>query len=450
MANALKSRRVQILGLLSISSGMPLGFYLNTLQIFLRGAGVDLRTIGVAQLVSMPWSLKFLWSPLVDRFAARWPDRRRSWVVGTQLALAGTLGALAAFAALSLTRDPASGLEVLAPSAVWPIIGIVLVFVVLSATQDIALDAYAVEILELDEQGPASGLRILWYRIGMLVSGALAVFLSDFIPWPAVFAGLAVVFALFVGVTLAGEAPARPAPPPRSLGAAVWEPLHSYFTRENAILAGLFLVFYKFGDNIGGSMVNALVKDLCFSNKEIGLIQKTIGTAATIFGAGAGAAIMTRMGLGRALWIFGILQASGNLLYAAAAATHPGTLDIAACGTQVVSSATRAAVYVATAGEYAFQGMATAAQAAFILRLCEKRFSATQFALLSSLFGLGRTMSGPIAGFVAHGFGYVSLFVVATVAAIPGFIFLQRIAPISQREVIRAPLPPDQPAASAG
>jgi PAT family beta-lactamase induction signal transducer AmpG len=445
LANAFKSKRVQILGLLSISSGMPLGFYLNTLQIFLRGAGVDLRTIGVAQLVSAPWSLKFLWSPLVDRFAARWPDRRRSWVVGTQFALAATLGALAAFAALSLTRDPATGREVLAAGAVWPIIGIVFVFVVLSATQDIALDAYAVEILELDEQGPASGLRIMWYRIGMLVSGALAVFLSDFVPWPVVFAGLAVVFVLFVGVTIAGEAPARPAPPPRSLGAAVWEPLASYFTRENAILAGLFLVFYKFGDNIGGSMVNALVKDLCFTNKEIGLIQKTIGTIATIAGAGAGAAVMTRMGLGRALWVFGALQAGGNLLYALAAGTHSGPLDIALCGSQSVSTATRAAIYVATAGEYAFQGMGTAAQAAFILRLCERRFSATQFALLSSLFGLGRTVSGPIAGFVAQGFGYVPLFVLATVAAVPGLLFLQRIAPIQQREILRAPMPPGAP-----
>jgi PAT family beta-lactamase induction signal transducer AmpG len=445
LSNALKSKRVQILGLLSVSSGMPLGFYLNTLQIFLRGAGVDLRTIGVAQMVSLPWSLKFLWSPLVDRFAARWPDRRRSWVVGTQLALAAALGVLAGFAALSLVRDPISGREVLPAGAVWPIIAVVFVFVVISATQDIALDAYAVEILEPEEQGPASGLRIMWYRIGMLVAGALAVFLSDFIPWPAVFAGLAVLFVLLVAVTVAGDPPARPAPPPRSLGAAVWEPLSSYFTRENAILAGLFLVFYKFGDNIAGSMINALVKDLCFTNKEIGLIQKTIGTIATIAGAGVGAALMTRMGLGRALWIFGILQAAGNLLYAVAAATHVGPLDIAACGTQAVSSATRTAVYIATAAEYAFQGMGTAAQAAFILRLCERRFSATQFALLSSLFGLGRTLSGPVAGFVAQGFGYVPLFVVATAAAIPGLLFLQKIAPIQQREVIRAPLPPEQP-----
>ncbi len=448
MANPLRSKRVQILGFLSVSSGMPYGFYQGALQIFLRGAGVDLRTIGIAQMVSAPWSLKFLWSPLVDRFAWRSPDRRRSWVIATQLALAGTLGLLAAFAARALVPG-ADGREVLAAGAVWPIVGVVFAFVALSATQDIALDAYAVEILEPAEQGPASGLRIMWYRIGMLVAGAFAVFLSQWIPWPWIFAGLGALFAAFVGVTLAGEAPRRPAPPPRSLAVAVWEPLASYFRRDNAVLAGLFLVFYKFGDNVGGSMVNALVKDLCFSNAEIGLIQKTIGTAATIGGSALGAWLMSRMGLGRALWIFGALQAGGNLLYALAAATHPGQLDVQACGGQAISAATRAATYLATAGEYAFQGMATAAQAAFILRLCEKRFSATQFALLSSLFGLGRTASGPLAGEIASGLGYVALFVAATALAAPGLLLLQRIAPLGEREPVRIPLPPDEPAPAA-
>jgi PAT family beta-lactamase induction signal transducer AmpG len=441
LPNALQSRRVQLLGLLSVSSGMPLGFCLQSMQNFLRGAGVDLRTIGFAQAVSMPWSVKFLWSPLVDRFAARWPDRRRSWVVATQLGLAGALGALAAYASLVLVVDPATGRERLPPGAVLPIVGLVLAMVFVSATQDIALDAYAVEILEPEEQAPASGLRVFWYRIGMLLSGALAIFASQWIRWPYVFAGLAAVFLAFVGVTLAAEAPARPAAPPRSLAAAVWDPLASYFRRDHALLAALFLVLYKFGDNVGGSMINPLVMDLCFSQAEIGLIQKVIGTVGALAGAAAGAALMVRMGLGRALWIFGVLQAAGNLLFALAAATHAGPFDVARCGGVEVAAATRAAFYAATAGEAAFQGMATAAQGAFILKLCEKRFSATQFALLSSLFGLGRTLSGPVAGFVAQGFGYVALFGVATAAAIPGLLLLQRIAPLRQREVLRAPLP---------
>jgi PAT family beta-lactamase induction signal transducer AmpG len=439
---SLRNKRIQILGLLSISSGMPLGFVTNTLQIFLRGAGVDLKTLGVAQLVSAPWSLKFLWSPLVDRFALRWPDRRRSWVVASQLALAAALGVLGAFVGVALVRDAATGREILSPGAVWPIVGLVLVFVILSATQDIALDAYAVEVLEPEEHGPASGLRIMWYRIGMVVAGALAVFLSEWLPWPAIFGGLGALLAAFTLVTLAGEAPLRPAPPPRSLSSAVWDPLASFFRREHALLGGLFLVLYKFGDNVGGSMVNALVKDLCFTNAEIGLIQKTLGTAATIAGAGVGAVLMTRMGLGRALWIFGLAQAAGNLLYAIAAATHPGVLDVRLCTTPEVAAATRAATYLATAGEYAFQGMGTAAQSAFILKLCERRFSATQFALLSSLFGVGRTLSGPVAGFLASGYGYVALFIGATATALPGLVLLQRIAPLRQREILRAPLPP--------
>jgi MFS transporter, PAT family, beta-lactamase induction signal transducer AmpG len=449
LANALQSKRVQILGLMSVSSGMPLGLCLQSMQIFLRGAGVNLRTIGLAQMVSLPWSLKFLWSPLIDRFALRWPDRRRSWVLITQLALAGILGALSLYAGLSLVTDPASGKQRLVAGAVLPIVAITLVMVFLSATQDIALDAYAVEILEPAEQAPVSGLRVFWYRVGMFLAGAVAIFLAQWIRWPFIFAGIGVVFAGLAFVTLAGEVPRRPAPPPRSLGAAVWEPLASFFSRRHALLAGLFLVFYKFGDNVAGSMINPLVLDLCFSQAEIGLIQKIVGTLGALAGAAIGAGLMLRMGLGRALWVFGILQAAGNLLFALAASTHVGTLDVAFCDGRTVSAATRAAFYAATAGEAAFQGMGTAAQGAFILKLCDRRFSATQFALLSSLFGLGRTISGPIAGFVAQGYGYVALFIVATLAAIPGLVALQGIAPIGQRELLRAPLPPEQPPGAA-
>lgn len=442
MSNALKSKRVQILGLLSVSSGMPLGLCLQSIQIFFRGAGVNLRTIGLAQMVSLPWSLKFLWSPLIDRYAFRWPDRRRSWVLISQVALAGILGALSVFVALALVRDPVTGKAHLAAGAVLTIVAITLVMVFLSATQDIALDAYAVEILEPEEQAPVSGLRVFWYRIGMFLAGAVAIFLAQWVPWPWVFAGIGAVFAGFAFVTLAGEVPRRPAPPPQSLGAAIWDPLAAFISREHALLGALFLIFYKFGDNVAGSMVNPLVLDLCFSQAEIGLIQKIVGTLGALTGAAVGAGLMIRMGLGRALWIFGALQAAGNLLFALAAATHSGPLDVALCDGRAVSMTTRAAFYVATFGESAFQGMGTAAQGAFILKLCEKRFSATQFALLSSLFGIGRTLSGPIAGFVAQGFGYVALFVVATVAAIPGLLFLQRIAPIGQREILRAPVPP--------
>ena len=439
---SLRSRRVQILGLLSVSSGMPLGFITSTLQIFLRGAGVDLKTIGLLSSVSFPWTIKFLWSPLVDRYALPRPGRRRSWILATQLALALTLGGLAAYTARALVAD-ASGRTVLAAGAAGVIAVIALLFVFLAATQDIALDAYAVEVLELDEQGPASGLRIMWYRIGMLVSGALAVFASTWLPWPVIFGGLGLLFVLFMGLTLAAPEPERPAAPPRSLLSAVWEPLVTWFRRPDALVVALFLVLYKFGDNLGLSMVNPFLKDLCFSNAEIGLAVKTIGTVAVILGSGLGAALMTRMGLGRALWIFGLAQAAGSLLYALVAATHPATIDIALCSGAPVSGLTRAATYVAIAGEYASQGMATAAMGALMLRVCQRRYSATQYALLSSLFGLGRVASGPPSGWLAEQLGYRTFFLVAMACAIPGLLLLQRIAPIGQREVLAAPGDPD-------
>jgi len=431
--SSLSSRRIQLLGLLSLSSGTPLGFVTNTLPIFLRGAGVSLRDIGLFQSISLPWTVKFLWSPLVDRYALPWPGRRRSWVLVTQLLLALALGALAAYVASALVRD-ADGRPALAAGAASTIALLGLAFVFLSATQDIALDAYAVEALRPEEVGPASGLRILWYRIGMLVAGALAVSASQWLSWPAVFAGLGLLFLPFMAITLAAPEPEAPAAPPRSLASAVVEPLADWLRRPQAGAVAAFLVLYKFGDNLALSMVNPFLKDLCFSNAEIGLVVKTIGTAALVVGAAGGGFLAGRLGLGRALWVFGLLQAAGSGLYGAVALTHPGRLDVALCQGLAVSTATRAATWVAIAGEYAFQGMGTAAMGAFMTRLCDKRYGATQYALLSSLFGLGRVASGPPSGWLAEQLGYASFFLVAVLAALPGLLCLQLVSPLGRRE----------------
>lgn len=428
----LKNKRVQVLGLLSLSSGMPLGFVFTTLQIFLRGAGVDLKTIGALSAVSLPWSVKFLWSPLVDRFALGWPGRRRSWVLLAQLALAAAFGALAAYAAAALGSDGR-----LTAGAAAAVGAMALGIAFLSATQDIALDAYAVEVLRPEEQGPASGLRVMYYRLGMLAAGSLAVFASQWLSWPLVFAGLGALFALFTGLTLAAVEPERPAAAPRSLRQAVVEPLATFFQSPRALTVGLFLVFYKFGDNLGLTMVNPMLKDLCFTNAEIGLAVKTIGTATTIGGSALGAALMVRLGLGRSLWLFGALQALTNLLYSAAALSRGAALQERLCGASApIGLATRAWTYVAVGGEYCAQGMATAALLALILRVCDKRYSATQYALLSSLFGLGRWMAGLPSGYLAQWMGYPAFFVLATAMSLPGFVLLQRLAPFGQREVL--------------
>jgi PAT family beta-lactamase induction signal transducer AmpG len=430
----LRSKRIAVLSVLSTASGMPLGWVYTTLQFFLVALGIPKSTIGLLSVVSFPWLLKFLWSPLVDRFALPWPGRRRSWIIVAQLALAGTFGALGAYAWRTLAARAAG-----APLGAAPlVIGLFAIAVAFfSATQDIALDAYAVEVLHKDEQGPVSGLRILFYRVGMLLAGAFAVSASEWLPWPVVFLATGAAFAAFTLLVLAAPEPDRPAEPPRSLRKAVVEPLRTYFARPDALGIALFLVFYKFGDNMGGTMVNPFLKDLCFSNAEAGAAIKTIGTVATISGSLVGGVLLGRIGLGRALWVFGVLQAAANLVYSAAAVSRAVPLDVAQCAAlPAVSVATRLWTYGAIAAENAAQGMATAAQAVLLLRVCDRRYSATQFALLSSLFALGRWASGPPSGYLAEALGYPTFFALcATVMALPGFFFLQRIAPFGAREV---------------
>ena len=444
----LKSKRIAILSVLSTASGMPLGWVYSTLQFFLVALGIPKSTIGLLSGVSFPWVFKFLWAPLVDRYALRWPGRRRSWIIITQLALAGTFGVLAAFAWRAIAAKDAGGML---PHAAL-LIGLLAVAVAFfSATQDIALDAYAVEVLHRDEQGPVSGLRIFFYRIGMLVAGAFAVSATDWLPWPIVFLVLGAVFAGFTLLVLAAPEPDRPSEPPRSLAKAVVDPLRSYFARPDAIGIALFLIFYKFGDNMGGTMVNPFLKDLCFSNAEAGAALKTIGTVATISGSLLGGLLLSRIGLGRALWGFGVLQAAANVVYSVAALSRHVPHDVAQCtGLPPVELVTRLWTYGAITAEYGAQGMATAAQAVLLLRVCDRRYSATQFALLSSLFALGRWASGLPSGLLVERMGYPLFFAAcATVMALPGFFFLQRIAPLSEREVQLAGNASEEPPARA-
>jgi len=428
----LRSKRIQILSALAISSGMPLGFVWVTMQFFLVDLSIPKATIGLLSGVSLPWTLKFLWSPIVDRYALRWPGRRRSWVLLTQVGLAAAFGGFAVLAWWLLSRAPADR-----PPSTPLLIGLVAMLIAfISATQDIAYDAYCVEALESAEQGPVSGLKILYYRIGMLLTGAFAVSASQWIPWPILFALMGAAFLVLTALTFLADEPRRPAPAPRSLARAVVDPIRTYFRRENAIAIALFMVFYKFGDSMGGTMVNPFFKDLCFTNAEAGAALKTVGTLATIGGAALGALAMTRIGLGRALWVFGILQSAANLLYAVTATSRGVPLDVHACAAlPALSSATRAWAYVAIAGEYGAQGLASAAQGALLLRVCDKRYSATQFALLSSLFGLGRWGAGLPSGWLVQRLGYPAFFGLACALAIPGLLILQRIAPIQQREV---------------
>jgi PAT family beta-lactamase induction signal transducer AmpG len=279
----------------------------------------------------------------------------------------------------------------------------------------------------------------------MLVAGAAVLSLSDFVAWPILFLALAALFVGMVPVTLAAPEPEVPPTPPRTLVGAVVEPFVHFFRRPDALVLAGFLVFYKFGDNVGGTMVLYFLRDLCFTKAEIGFAIKTIGFVATIAGALVGAGIMTRAGLGRSLWGFGLLQAGANILYSVAAMARHAPLDLHQCAAlPALDLGTRFWAYASIAGEQAAQAMGTTAQAALLLRVCDKRFSATQFALLTSLFALGRWASGLPAGWLAARLGYPVFFAAcATVLAVPGFVFLQFIAPFGHREVRTAEAEPD-------
>ena len=310
------TKRLQLIGLLSVPSGMPLGWIFNTFQVFLVDLGISRTQIGFLSAASLPWTLKFLWAPLVDRFALPWPGRRRSWIILTQLGLALAFGALAAFAWRALAAREAGTPLASAPLVLGLLaLGIAL----LGATQDIAYDAYAVEFLRAEEHAAAPGVRSVYYWVGMLLAGAVAIGLVDVLGWPLVFLLLGALFVACVGLVFWCDEPEQPPVPRASLREAVVEPLGAFFRRSDAIAIALFLIFYKFGDNMAGTMVNPFLKDLCFSNAELGAAVKTIGIVASIAGSAAAVGLTMKLGVGRALWVLGIAQALANLLYAAAA-----------------------------------------------------------------------------------------------------------------------------------
>lgn len=439
-------KRLLPLILLSASSGLPLGFIFTFLPVFLRDHGVDLKTIGVLSVVSLPWSLKVFWSPLMDRFAFGWPGRRRSWALLTQVALAGlmfvgvfyTLHHQVRLADGKLSLDPGAALG-------FGLLGLLIAFA--SATQDIALDAYAVELTHKSEAGAVSGLRNLLYRLGMLVA-QLGVAISGALGWARAFFGMGLCFLFFMGLTFTAAEPAKVLPP-RSLVAAVVEPLVSFFRRPGILSIALFIFFYKLGDNFVGTLVNPFLADTFTSRAELGLAVKTVGLAGALVGAAVGALVMTRIGIGKSLWIFGFLQAGGNALYAVAAMVHPVAVHITALThPSPLGVSGRVAAYGAIFAEYAFQGMASAALSALFLQLCEKRFGATQYALLTSVMAGGRTLAGLPSGVVAEKVGYPTFFMLGVLLSIPGLLFLQRIAPLHKPDLplgvedTPAPVPP--------
>ncbi|NMG22025.1 AmpG family muropeptide MFS transporter [Brasilonema bromeliae SPC951] len=390
--------------LLGFSSGLPYLLTGNTLTAWMTVENVDLGTIGWFSLVSLPYSLKFLWSPLLDRYKLPILGRRRGWLIATQIALIVAI-------ALMAGQQPGTVLQLLAINAI--------AIAFLSATQDIAADAYRTDVLEPLEVGAGAGLFVSGYRLAIIVAGALALILAAHLPWKSVYLLMALFMVIGIFGTLLAPEPKK-VTPPDSLAQAVILPFGEFFQRLGVYQAPLtlaFIIFYKLGDAFLSKMSTPFLLKTGFTLTDIGAIQIGMGSIATIVGALAGGSILSKIGINRSLWVFGILQALSNIVY----------FFLATLGQNYQF------MVIAINVENFCGGLGTAAFIGFLMSLCNQRFSATQYALLSSLMAVSRDILAAPAGAIAEITGWQIFFLISIAVAVPGLLLLPLFAPWNQK-----------------
>lgn len=411
---ALSSRRTLAVTLLSFSSGIPLGLVWIAIPDWMRSVGTDIRIVGLITLAHAPWTFKMLWSPLMDRFRPPFLGRRRGWIAVTQVGLLACTLLLA-----GLGGDP---------DAPWVILAFAVAIAFVSASQDIAYDAYCVDVLLPEEHGVAVGARTALYRGAMYVAGALSITLAGMISWGAVNLFLGLLYLPMIFLTFWAPEPEERIPDPPTLRQAVWLPFIGFLSRHRALEILAFVLLYKLADNLSQSLLRPFLIDMGYNEFDRGVAMGTLGLAGTIVGTFLGGALTSWMGLGRSLWIFGFLQIFSNLGYILI----------------ILSGVNRPLMYGAMTFETLTTGLGMGAFGVLLLRITEKRFSATQYALFSSLFALPRLVSGPITGFIVHAVGWMPFFWFTMVAGIPGLVLLARFVPWSVREPVFTVEPPGQ------
>lgn len=397
MSSVYASRRVFPLLILGFASGLPLALTSGTLQAWATVDNISLQSIGFLTLIGTAYTLKFLWAPLVDRYAPPLLGRRRGWMFLTQLLLAAAIAGMGLF-------SPSGNLGMLAALAV--------LVAFLSATQDIAFDAYSTDVLRSEERAAGAAVKVLGYRLAMIVSGGLALVLADqWLGWHNMYFLMGAFMVVCAVATFLAPEPEIIAAAPRSLAVAVVEPLREFFSRRGAITILLLIVLYKLGDAFAGALSTTfLIRGAGFSVSEVGSINKVFGLAATIIGALAGGALMARLGLYRSLMLFGLLQAVSNFGYWVLAVAPPHLYFMA----------------LVVAIENLCGGLGTAAFVALLMGLCRREFSATQFALLSALSAVGRTyLAGPFTPPLVESMGWPGFFVLTVLIALPGLVLLR-------------------------
>ena len=392
------SGRMLVALLMGFACGLPLLLTLSVLQAWMKDEGIDLTVIGMMTLVGLPYTLKFLWAPFLDRYTLPFLGRRRGWLLIAQLCV------VLAIAGLGLT-DP--------KTSPWMVAFAAFLVTFFSASQDIVVDAYRREDLTDEELGLGSSLYINGYRVGMLLASGGGLILADHMSFTKVYLIMAACMAPGILTTLLAREPKISVGTPKTLKEAVLDPLVEYFSRSGALWILAFVLMYKIGDTMASAMTTPFYLDIGFTKTEIGAVVKLFGFWATIGGSLIGGVLMIRLGIHRSLWVFGILQAMSTACFAI----------LARIGYSVP----------ALSGVIAFEnlssGMGTAAYAAFMASITNKKFTATQYALLTSLMGMPRVLASAPTGFLAKYAGWESFFIFCTLIAIPGMLLLLKFAP---------------------
>ena len=384
--------------LMGFACGLPLLLTISVLQAWMKEEGVDLTVIGMMALVGLPYTVKFLWAPFLDRFTLPFLGRRRGWLLVAQVAL------IFSISGLGFTNPRYNP---------WMVAFVAFLVTFFSASQDIAVDAYRREDLSDEELGLGSSLYVNGYRVGMLLASGGGLIMADHIPFSMVYLIMAACMLPGVLTTLIAPEPQITLGTPKTIKEAVVDPLAEYFKRQGALWILAFILLYKIGDTMASAMTTPFYLDIGFSKTEIGTIVKLFGFWATIAGTLIGGVLMLRLGINRSLWVFGFLQAISTACFAV----------LAWIGHSVP----------ALSGVIAFEnlssGMGTAAYMAFMASITNKRFTATQYALLTSLMGVPRVLASAPTGFLAKNMGWEGFFIACTLIAAPGMLLLLKFSP---------------------
>jgi len=397
LLDVFRSRRVLVIVLLGFSSGLPLLLTGQVLGAWMTAVGVDLTTIGAFSLVGLPYTFKWLWAPLVDRYRLPLLGRRRGWLLATQLAL---MVAIAVMGSL----DPRAAPAVLAVTAV--------AVALLSATQDVVVDAFNADTLRTEERAAGSAMYVTGYRGAMLVTGTVALALADVLPWSVVYVGLAAMMSVgVVGTLLAREPPSPPARP-ATVAEAVWRPVALLLRQPRIAVVVAFVPLYKVGDQFAQLMaIPFLKKGLGFSFAEIATLYNIVGFTGTLAGALVGGGLVARHGVRRALLPLGIAQTATNLAWVGLS-VHAPSLPLLAGAVAVDNLA---------------NAMGTSAFVAYLMSRCDRAVSATQLAVLTSLSTVLSRLGGAAAGATAASVGWPAFWLATLAVAIPGLLLVPHL-----------------------